>query len=446
MFKRLLIANRGEIALRIIRAAKKLGIETVAVYSKADEDSPHLRHADFKACIGPAQSIHSYLDMEAILQAALQYECQAIHPGYGFLSENALFSALCAQYRVTFVGPSAASIRCMGDKANAREVMQQAGVKIIAGSKNTIAGIAEAEKISENLGYPVLLKATAGGGGRGMRVCLDREQLRLNFIEASLEAEKAFGNSALYLEKYIERGRHIEFQVLGDHFGNVLHLGERECSVQRRHQKLIEESPSTALTPKTRNSYGQKVAEAIRKIGYHNAGTVEFLMDETGDLYFMEMNTRLQVEHPVTEMVTGVDIVEEQLKIAANHPEERGQEAIHFNGHAVECRINAEDPDNNFKPCPGRITRFRPPQSSSHVRLDTFVEEGYQVPPFYDSLICKLIAWENTREAAIATMQRALENFVVEGVPTTIPFALKILEHPGFRSGRYHTKILEEIV
>lgn len=447
MFKRLLIANRGEIAIRIMRAAKKLGIQTVAIYSQADENSPHLHHADLRVCIGPAPSTSSYLNMEAILQAAQQYDCQALHPGYGFLAENEMFATLCEQYKITFVGPSARAIMCMGDKANARDIMQKAGLQIIPGSKTITPDVAYAREIARDIGFPVLLKATAGGGGRGMRVCFNEEQLAHNFAEASMEAEKAFGNSALYLEKYIECGRHIEFQILADNFGNAIYLGERECSVQRRHQKLIEESPSPVLTKEERDTLGTAVAQAISKVGYRNAGTVEFLRSPQGQLYFMEMNTRLQVEHPVTEMVTGEDIVQEQIKIAANHMLSKRQDQIHFQGHAIECRINAEDSLNNFRPCPGKITRFQAPADSGpgKIRIDTFVEEGCHIPPFYDSLICKLIAWGKDRNEAIFTLKRALCEFIIEGVTTTIPFTLKVLDHEGFLAGNYHTEILEEI-
>jgi acetyl-CoA carboxylase biotin carboxylase subunit len=445
MFKRILIANRGEIAIRIAKAAKKLKIETVMVYSQADAKLPHLKYADKTVCIGSSQSSQSYLNMEAILQAAIQNYCQAIHPGYGFLSENEIFAALCNQASVSFIGPTAKAISCMGDKANARQKMQEAGLEIIPGTKTTLSHVQEAEEKALEFGFPVLLKATAGGGGRGMRVCHNIAELKKNFAEASLEAEKAFGNPALYMEKYIQKGRHIEFQILADHFGNAIHLGERECSLQRRHQKLMEESPCSIMTDEKRNALGQKIVNAIGKVGYQNAGTVELLMDQDQNLYFMEMNARLQVEHPVSEMITGIDIVEEQFKIAANHKLQYSQKDVHFRGHAIECRINAENPKENFLPSPGKITRFQVPENVGKIRIDTFVEEGCTISPFYDSLICKLIAWGETRKEAIGVLKNALQNFVIQGVFTTIPYALKILDNPSFISGNYHTKTLEEI-
>ncbi len=447
MFKRLLIANRGEIAARIIRAAKALGIETVAIYSQADQYSPHLKLADKTVCIGASQSIHSYLNMEAILQAALQNNCHAIHPGFGFLAENAVFSSLCDQYKITFIGPTAQSINAMGDKANARRTMKKFGVSIIPGSDGVV-NISEAKELSEKIGYPVLLKATAGGGGRGMRICNNPKELEENFIEASREAEKAFGNAGLYLEKYITAGRHIEFQILGDSYGKVIHLGERECSVQRHHQKLLEESPSPIISPETRQKIGEKLTTALKKIGYRSAGTMELFMDvATQELYFMEMNTRLQVEHPVTEMITGQDIVQEQIKIAANHPLKINQENITWKGHAIEFRINAEDPQKNFQRTPGTITKFQPPQSVSNakIRLETFVEEGYSIPVFYDSMICKLIIQSENRAQTIAAAKEALSKFVIEGVPTTIDLHLKILENPDFCQGNYNTNLLKNM-
>lgn len=448
MFKRILIANRGEIAMRIMKSAKKLGIETVAVYSQADASSPHRRFADRSVCLGPGQSSQSYLNMEAILQTALQNECQAIHPGYGFLSENPLFAELCEQYKITFIGPAPSAIRRMGDKAGARESMSKAGLDIIPGS-GIVASLEDARRIAKDIGFPVLLKASAGGGGRGMRLCQSAEQLDNQFAEASREAEKAFGNPDLYIERYLERTRHVEFQILADNFGNVLHLGERECSVQRRHQKLIEESPSPALDNELRSSLGNRVLKAMQYIGYRNAGTLEMLMDEEHrQLYFMEMNKRIQVEHPVTEMITGLDIVEQQIKIAANHMLDKSQKDIRFQGHAIECRINAEDPANNFQPQPGKITKFQvPPEpAEGKIRLDTFVEEGYQIPPFYDSMICKVIVWSDTRAKALEIMEKSLKSFVIEGIPTTIPFALRILQEPSFRQGHYHTQIVEEML
>ncbi|MBI3951599.1 MAG: acetyl-CoA carboxylase biotin carboxylase subunit [Acidobacteria bacterium] len=445
MFRRLLVANRGEIALRIIRACLELGIETVAVYSQADCDSPHLRYATRTVCIGPAQSKDSYLNMDAILQATEQYECQALHPGYGFLSENALFAERCQRQKITFVGPPPSAIRLMGDKLTAKQTMKAAGLDTIPGSDSILASVEEAQAVAREVGYPVLLKATAGGGGKGMRACRDEDELRRFFIEATLEAEKAFGNPGLYLEKIIQGGRHIEFQVLADAHGHAVHLGERECSIQRNHQKLIEESPSPVIEPKVRQQIGEQVVAAMKAIGYCNVGTVEFLRDPDGHLFFMEMNTRLQVEHPVTEMVTGVDIVKEQIRIAANHPLELRQDEIILNGHAIECRINAEDPDNGFRPDPGTITAFQPPleTSSGTVRLDTHVEARYAIPPFYDSMICKLIAHGQSRSDALRTMSEALAQFRIEGIHTTTRLHQQIIATPEFVAGHYDIEFLQ---
>ncbi|MCS6805896.1 MAG: acetyl-CoA carboxylase biotin carboxylase subunit [Acidobacteriota bacterium] len=445
MFRRLLVANRGEIALRIIRACRELGIETVAVHSSADRDSPHLRLADKSVCIGPAQSKESYLNMDAVLQAAEQYECQALHPGYGFLSENALFAERCLRQKIAFVGPPPHAIRLMGDKLTAKQTMQAAGLETIPGSASLLANVDEAKQVARYVGYPVLLKATAGGGGKGMRVCRDEGELQRFFDEAALEAEKAFGHPGLYLEKIIQGGRHIEFQVLGDAFGHVIHLGERECSVQRHHQKLVEESPSPVIDADTRRRMGERVVAAMKAIGYVSAGTVEFLRDADGRLYFMEMNTRLQVEHPVTEMVTGVDIVKEQIRIAANQPLTIKQDEVRWNGHAIECRINAEDPQNGFKPDPGCITVFDPPTGEA-LRLDTHVEAGYTIPPFYDSMIGKLIAHGRTRPETLRIMAEALRQFRIEGVRTTIPLHQRILAAPEFVSGQYDVEFLKRML
>ncbi len=445
MFRSVLIANRGEIALRVIRACKEMGIRTVAVHSEADRNSPHLEHADKAVCIGGSRSSESYLNMEAIIQAAIQNECQALHPGYGFLAENALFSALCAQSKVTFIGPPPHASRLMGDKARARETMKKLGLDPIPGSEGTLKSADEAGEVASKIGYPVLLKATAGGGGKGMRVAREAGDLKHAYDEASLEAEKAFGNPSLYLEKFITRGRHIEFQVLADVFGNAVYLGERECSIQRSHQKLIEESPSPVITEDVRREYGTKVAKAVAAIGYVNAGTIEFLRDEDGNLYFMEVNARLQVEHPVTEMVTGFDIVKEQLRIAANCPLSIKQEDVELRGHAIETRINAEDPARDFRPDPGMITAFEPPSFDS-VRVDTHIRPGYAIPPFYDSLICKLIGHANDRNAAIDTVTRALKSFRIEGVKTTIPLHIEILSTPEFRQGNYSTSFVQELL
>jgi len=444
MFKRVLIANRGEIALRIIRACKGLGIRTVAVYSEADADSPHLTHADATVCIGPAKSAESYLDMRAIIQAAEQSDCCAIHPGYGFLSENALFAELCEQAKMTFIGPPPRPMRLMGDKATARETMRRAGLPVIPGSRGTLSGVDEGLALAKEIGFPVLLKATAGGGGRGMRRVDVAKEFESKYREAALEAEKAFGNAGLYLEKYIVDGRHIEFQVIADAYGNVVHLGERECSVQRRHQKLVEESPSPVLDPATRRELGEKICRALAGVGYRNAGTMEFFRDSDGHLYFMEMNARLQVEHPVTEMVAERDLVAEQIRVAANQPLSFTQEDVTWRGHAIECRINAEDPAADFRPNPGVVATFAPPASEAgsdgtRVRVDTHVQPGYRIPPYYDSMIAKLIVWGQTRDAARAGMIRALESFEVGGVKTTIPAHLEIMRDPGFAAGNYDT-------
>ncbi len=448
MFNRVLIANRGEVAARIIEACKELGIKTVAIYSTADKHSPHLAEANETVCIGPGPSSRSYLNKEAILQAALNHQCQAIHPGFGFLAEDSLFSYLCEQQKTTFIGPSANSIRLMGNKSQAKETMKQAGLPTIPGSNGDLQNLDEAIKLADKLGYPVLLKATAGGGGKGIRPCSSKEEIETFYQQARLEAEKAFGNPTLYLEKLIQKGRHIEFQVLADSYHNVIHLGERECSIQRKNQKLIEESPSPAVSSAKRDTFGRQIAESIRQIGYLNAGTIEFLMDEEGNFYFMEMNTRLQVEHPVTEMTTGLDIVKEQIKIAANHPLSIKQEDVQWQGHAVECRVNAEDPQNNFAPSPGRITEFMPPVDvgPGKIRLDTHVREGYEIPSFYDSMICKIIAHGENRDAAIKTMKNALKKFKIEGVKTTIPLHLEILDSKIFTEGNYHNNSLVDIM
>ena len=448
MFKRILIANRGEVALRIIKACRELNIETTAVYSEADRSSPHLSQADMKICIGPGPSSQSYLNREAILQAALNTECQAIHPGFGFLAEDFLFANMCEQQKLTFIGPSARSIRLMGNKSLAKHTLKEAGLKPIPGSDGNLKSINEAVKIATRTGYPVLLKATAGGGGKGIRPCNNEKELKEFYPQASMEAEKAFGNPALYLEKLITESRHIEFQILGDTFNNVIHLGERECSIQRKNQKLIEESPSPAVDKDLRKKAGKNITQSIKNIGYFNAGTIEFLMDEKKNLYFMEMNTRLQVEHPVTEMITGFDIVKEQIKIAANNLLSIEQDRVMISGHAIECRINAEDPYNNFIPSPGVISEFEPSLNTGpgKIRLDTHVEKGYEIPTFYDSMICKIIAHGTDRKEAIKTMENSLKNFNIEGIKTTIPLHLELLNSPEFKKGEYNTATLNRLM
>jgi acetyl-CoA carboxylase biotin carboxylase subunit len=448
MFKRILIANRGEIALRVIRACRELGIESVAVYSAADADAAPVGEADHAIRIGGAKSEESYLNMEAILQAAEQLEAKAIHPGYGFLAENALFAERCRQQKFTFIGPPARVIRLMGDKVTARRTMQEAGLPVIPGSEGVVASAEAALALGKEIGFPVLLKATAGGGGKGMRVCRDAKSLRANFEQASLEALKAFGNPGLYLEKFVEGGRHIEFQFLADGFGNAVHLGERECSVQRNHQKLVEESPSPVIDADTRHEMGEKVRKAVRAIGYVGAGTMEFLRDTDGSLYFMEVNTRLQVEHPVTEMVTGFDLVQEQIRIAANHVLSITQKDVELSGHAIECRINAEDPFDDFKPCPGRVERFEPPGQSRgiQVRVDTYLRSGHRIPFHYDSLVCKLIVHGTDRDRARLGMLKALGAFRIEGIKTTIPLHEKILADERFASGTYDTGLAKQLL
>jgi acetyl-CoA carboxylase biotin carboxylase subunit len=428
MFKRILIANRGEVALRIINACKKLGIESAAVYSTADRHSPHLAAADMKICIGPGPSNQSYLNKEAILQAGINYECQALHPGFGFMAEDPLFAYMCQQQNLTFIGPTPNSIRLMGNKSQAKQTVKQAGLPTIPGSEGNLENLADAISLAKKLNYPVLLKATAGGGGKGIRPCHNEEDL--------------------YMEKLILNGHHIEFQILADSYHNVIHLGERECSIQRKNQKLIEESPSPAIDNEKRHTIGTLAAASIKKIGYLNAGTIEFLMDQEKNLYFMEMNTRLQVEHPVTEMVTGIDIVAEQIKIAANHPLALAQKDVTFSGHAIECRINAEDPANNFAPSPGVVTTFNPPlgEGPGKIRLDTHVAPGYEIPTFYDSMICKLIAHGQDRASAIQTMVKALKKFEIKGIKTTIPLHLEILNTKFFKEGNYHTGSLTEMM
>jgi len=440
-----LVANRGEIALRVIRACNDLDIETVAVHSEADRGAPWLEHATRSVCLGPARAGASYLDADAILQAAEQFDCQAVHPGYGFLSENAVFSARCEQQGVTFVGPGADAIRRMGDKAEAKRTMASQGLPTIPGSLDILTGVDQALELAEEIGYPVLLKATAGGGGRGMRRCTDSTTLKQGFAEASLEAEKAFGNAGLYIEKYLEGGRHIEFQILCDAMGHGVHFGERECSIQRQHQKLIEESPSPVIDAETRRGLGERVARAAAAIGYRNAGTVEFLRSPEGDLYFMEMNTRLQVEHPVTEMVTGVDLVREQLRVAARHPLDPSLDGIEPNGHAIELRINAEDPSAGFRPDPGEISVFEPPRvdlEGAGVRWDSAIRAGYRIPPHYDSMIGKLIVHGGDRGVALEAARQALDSIRIEGVATTVALHRKILDDPSFIRGEYDVNFL----
>ncbi len=442
MFNKVLIANRGEIALRIIRACRELGIRTVAVYSKADADSLAVRFADEAVCIGPAQSASSYLLIDRILSVAAICDADAVHPGYGFLAENAYFAEACRKHGITFIGPTPEAMRALGDKAVARETMKKAGVPTTPGSDGLIISEADALKTAHQLKYPVIIKAVAGGGGRGMRIAHNDASLIQGYHAARTEAENAFGNGALYMEKYLVNPRHIEIQILGDNYGNVIHLGERDCSVQRRNQKLIEESPSPVLTPKLRDKIGAAAVKAAKAAGYTNAGTIEFLYTEDGSFYFMEMNTRIQVEHPVTETVTGIDLIKAQIRIAAGERLSIRQKDVHFSGHAIECRINAEDPFNNFAPSPGRVELIIPP-GGMNVRVDSHVYSGYQIPPYYDSMIAKLIVRGDTREEALAICRRALDEFTVEGIKTTIPFQKQILANKDFVAGKYDTGFIE---
>lgn len=440
MFKKILIANRGEIALRIIRTCKEMGIKTVAVYSTADRDSLHVRFADEAVCIGPAPSKDSYLSIPHLISAAEITNADAIHPGYGFLSENAKFSQICRDYGIKFIGATPEQINGMGDKASAKDTMIAAGVPTIPGSVGLLTDVKQGITVANEIGYPIILKATAGGGGRGMRIVWKDEEFEGAWDSARQEAGAAFGNDGIYLEKFIEDPRHIEIQIIGDQFGKVCHLSERDCSIQRRHQKLVEESPSPFMTAELRQKMGEAAIKGAKAVNYEGAGTVEFLVDKHRNFYFMEMNTRIQVEHPVTEEVINFDLIKEQIKVAAG---------IAISGknyepamHAIECRINAEDPWNNFRPSPGKITNFHSPGGHG-VRVDTHVYAGYMIPSNYDSMIAKLITVAQTREEAISTMERALSEFVIEGIKTTIPFHLKLLKDPEFRAGNFTTKFLE---
>ncbi len=441
MFKKILIANRGEIAMRIIRSCKEMGIKSVAVYSTADKESLHVRFADEAVCIGPPPSKDSYLNMRSIISAAEITNSDAIHPGYGFLSENAKFSHICEEHKIKFIGASPSMIEAMGDKSTAKATMKKAGVPVVPGSDGLIEDINDAKKTAKKIGYPVMMKATAGGGGKGMRVIWEEKELDHAWETARMEAAAAFGNDGMYMEKFLEEPRHIEIQVAGDQYGKVCHLSERDCSIQRRHQKLLEETPSPFMTDKLRDAMGKAAIKAAKAVNYEGVGTVEFLVDKHRNFYFMEMNTRIQVEHPITEEVINYDLIAEQIKIAAG---------IKISGknyfpqlHAMECRINAEDPANNFRPSPGKILNFHLPGGHG-VRVDTHVYAGYVIPPNYDSMIAKLITMAQTREEVIAKMIRALDEFVIEGVKTTIPFHKKLLENPRFIKGQYNTGFLEQ--
>ena len=440
---KLLIANRGEIALRILRSCREMGIATVAVYSTVDKNALHVQLADEAVCVGDSPSSKSYLNIPNILAAATSRGVDAIHPGYGFLAENDRFAEICGDHGLIFVGPSPHAIRSMGDKSTAKSTMQKVGVPTVPGSEGLLESVSAASELASEMGYPVMIKATAGGGGRGMRLVGHPDELDNLFKAAQGEAEAAFGNPGLYMEKFIDRPRHVEVQILADRFGNVVHLGERDCSIQRRHQKLLEESPSPALDDDLRLKMGEAAVAAAKSINYEGAGTVEFLLDREGNFYFMEMNTRIQVEHPVTELVTGMDLISEQLRIAGGDKLQFSQSDIKLEGHAIECRINAEDPSHNFRPSPGKITGWLPPGGPG-VRVDSHVYTGYDIPPFYDSLIGKLIVWGRDRESALKRMERALNECAVTGITTTIDFHLQLLKRKEFTNGDVHTKFVEQ--
>ena len=444
MFNKILIANRGEIALRIIRACKELGIQTVAVHSEADVDSLHVRFADEAICIGPAASAQSYLNIVRILTAADISGSEAIHPGYGFLAENAEFAEMCNSSSIKFIGPQAETIRTMGNKSKAKEMMTKAGVPVVPGSEGILQSIEQGRELLEGIGFPVILKAVSGGGGRGMRIVNSMEEFVSNYQMAQAEAQGAFGDPDLYLEKYIENPRHIEVQLMADQKGNVVHFGERECSIQRRHQKLIEEAPSAVVTDEMRASIGEIAVKGAKEVNYEGAGTIEFLLDKEGNFYFMEMNTRIQVEHPVTEMVYNRDLVKDQIRVAAGEPLGYKQKDIKLNGHAIECRINAEDWSRNFMPSPGDITSFHLPGGPG-IRVDSHAYQRYRIPPFYDSLVAKLIAYADTRQEAILRLSRALDEFIIEGVKTTIPFHQRLIKRKEFIDGDFDTGFLDRI-
>src|SRR5574341_822799 len=445
MFRKVLVANRGEIALRIIRACKELGIATVAIQSEADRPSLHVRFADEGVCIGPAPPASSYLDPKRIIAAAEITNSDAIHPGYGFLAENADFAEICESCQIKFIGPSASAIRLMGDKIKAKAAVKKAGLPVILGSEGVVKTLAEAQEIAKAIGYPVILKAALGGGGKGMRMASDLKELETYFEIAQQEAKLSFGSEELYLERCIESARHIEFQILGDSLGNVIHLGDRDCTIQRRHQKLIEESPSPVVDDGLRDKIGSLVVKAAKAIGYENSGTMEFLLDKQNNFYFMEMNTRIQVEHTITEEVVDLDLIKEQIKIAWGEKLGLTQDQVVLNGHAIECRINAEDPENGFLPCPGEISSLHIPGGHG-IRIDTHAYAKYKIPPYYDSMIAKVITHGKNRQEAVLSMQRALDEFIIEGVKTTIPFHKEIICSPVFLFGNYDTSLIERFI
>ena len=443
MFGKILVANRGEIAVRVIRACREMGIQTVAVYSEADRDALHTQLADEAVCIGPAASRDSYLNMEQILSATIATKAQAIHPGFGFLSENSRFVEMCRQCNITFIGPSADLIRKMGDKSEAKNTMRQAGVPVVPGTDRPVLHVEDALEEARKIGFPIMIKAAAGGGGKGMRVAESEEEFPARFSTAQQESVNAFGDATMYLERYVRRPRHVEVQIMGDNQGNVVYFGERDCSVQRRHQKVLEESPCMALSEKQRQKMGKMAVRAARAVGYENAGTIEFLLDESGEFFFMEMNTRIQVEHPVTELVCGVDLVKEQIRVAAGLPLSVRQSEITQNGHAIECRINAEDPRCNFMPCPGTIEYLHLPGGNG-VRIDTAIYNGYRIPPNYDSMLVKVIVHDKNRESAICKMLSVLGELVVDGLETNVDFLYEILNQPDFQEGKITTDFIPE--
>ena len=444
MFQKILIANRGEIAVRIIRACREMGIKTVAVYSEADRDALHAQLADEAICIGPAAPQESYLNMERILSATIATKAEAIHPGFGFLSENSKFVGMCEKCNVTFIGPSAEIIHKMGNKSEARKTMMEAGVPVVPGTKEPVYDVKEALEAAKEIGFPVMIKASSGGGGKGMRVAETPEEFENSFNTAQKEAQMAFGDNTMYIEHFVQHPRHIEFQILADDHGNVIHLGERDCSIQRNHQKMIEESPSIALTPELREKMGEAAVKAAKAAHYTNAGTIEFLLEKNGNFYFMEMNTRIQVEHPVTEWVTGIDLVKEQIRIADGQALSYRQEDVHITGHAIECRINAENPEKNFRPSPGTITDMYLPGGKG-VRIDSAIYSGYTVPPYYDSMLAKLIVHAKNRSEAIKKMRSALGEVIIEGIDTNVDYQYEILNHPDFISGNIDIEFIENM-
>lgn len=441
MFKRILIANRGEIAVRIIRACREMGIRTVAVYSQADRNAVHVGLADEAVCIGKAEASDSYLNMERIISAAIAVGAEAIHPGFGFLSENAEFVQMCEQHHITFIGPSSELISRMGNKSEAKKTMKQAGVPVVPGTEEPVYDLEEAKREAERIGYPVMIKASSGGGGKGMRIARSREEFAVSFQAAQQESIRAFADDSMYLERYVQNPRHVEVQIMADKYGQVIQLGERDCSIQRRHQKMIEESPSPALTDEIRKKIRATAVQAAKAVNYESAGTIEFLLDDSGEFFFMEMNTRIQVEHPVSELISGVDLIREQILVAAGEALSVAQEDILFRGHAIECRINAEDPIRGFLPCPGTITHLHLPGGNG-VRIDTAIYEGYQIPPNYDSMLVKVIAYDRDRKTAIRKMIRALDEMEIEGVETNLEFQYDILHQKDFQEGNFTTDFI----